>query len=118
MTIERSCRTMVNAGSMDGAGDAFRLRKVIAPAAPTGYAYPMFFGFLDELRAAGIPASLKEHLMLLEALDREVIDRSPEQFYYLSARKSVVEGKSVSVRVDIGGRRIIQKKKRPQDGHH
>ena len=31
----------------------------------------MFFGFLDELRAAGIPASLKEHLMLLEALDRE-----------------------------------------------
>ncbi len=44
----------------------------------------MFFGFLDELRAAGIPASLKEHLMLLEALDREVIDRSPEQFYYLS----------------------------------
>lgn len=44
----------------------------------------MFFGFLDELRAAGIPASLKEHLMLLEALDREVIDRTPEQFYYLS----------------------------------
>src|SRR3546814_16043834 len=27
-------------------------------------------------------------------------------------RKSVVEGKSVSVRVDDGGRRIIQKKKR------
>src|SRR3546814_15811524 len=26
-------------------------------------------------------------------------------------RKSVVEGKSVSVRVDLGGRRIIQKKK-------
>ena len=44
----------------------------------------MFFGFLDELRAAGSPASLKEHLMLLEALDREVIDRTPEQFYYLS----------------------------------
>src|SRR3546814_13982088 len=27
-------------------------------------------------------------------------------------RQSVVEGKSVSVRVDLGGRRIIQKKKR------
>src|SRR3546814_20592916 len=27
-------------------------------------------------------------------------------------RKSVVEGKSVSVRVDLGGRRIIQKKKK------
>mgnify|MGYP000741760614 CR=1 FL=1 len=30
----------------------------------------MFLNFLDEMRAAGIPASLKEHLMLLEALDR------------------------------------------------
>jgi uncharacterized protein with von Willebrand factor type A (vWA) domain len=44
----------------------------------------MFLNFLDEMRAAGIPASLKEHLMLLEALDREVIGRSPEEFYYLS----------------------------------
>jgi uncharacterized protein len=44
----------------------------------------MFFNFLDELRSAGIPASMKEHLVLLEALDRDVIDRSPEEFYYLS----------------------------------
>ena len=44
----------------------------------------MFFNFLDELRSAGIGASLKEHLLLLEALDAEVIDRTPEQFYFLS----------------------------------
>ena len=44
----------------------------------------MFLNFLDELRAAGIPASLKEHLMLLEALEQEVIGKSPEEFYYLS----------------------------------
>ncbi|THD35148.1 MAG: VWA domain-containing protein [Sphingomonas sp.] len=44
----------------------------------------MFFNFLDELRAAGIPASLKEHLLLLEALDKDVIGRTPEDFYYLS----------------------------------
>ena len=44
----------------------------------------MFFNFLDELRTAGIPASLKEHLIVLEALDKEVIERTPEQFYYLS----------------------------------
>lgn len=44
----------------------------------------MFFNFLDELRSAGIPAGLKEHLVLLEALDRDVIDRTPEAFYYLS----------------------------------
>jgi uncharacterized protein len=44
----------------------------------------MFVSFLDELRRAGIPASPKEHLALLEALDADVIDPSPEQFYYLS----------------------------------
>jgi uncharacterized protein with von Willebrand factor type A (vWA) domain len=44
----------------------------------------MFFNFLDELRAAGIQASLKEHLVLLEALDKDVINRNPEEFYYLS----------------------------------
>ncbi len=44
----------------------------------------MFFNFLDELRSAGIPASLKEHLTLLEAMQRDVIGWSPEEFYYLS----------------------------------
>jgi len=44
----------------------------------------MFFNFMDELRAAGITASLKEHLVLLEALEKEVIQRRPEEFYYLS----------------------------------
>jgi len=44
----------------------------------------MLLNFLDELRSAGIPASLKEHLLLLEALDRDVIERRPEDFYYLS----------------------------------
>src|SRR3546814_13534024 len=32
-------------------------------------------------------------------------------------RKSVVEGKSVSVRVDLGGRRIIQKKNKKTSMH-
>lgn len=44
----------------------------------------MFFNFLDELRSAGISASMKEHLLLLEALDRDVIERTPEEFYFLS----------------------------------
>ncbi len=44
----------------------------------------MFFNFLDELRTAGIAASMKEHLLLLEALDRDVIERTPEEFYFLS----------------------------------
>src|SRR3546814_12660929 len=44
----------------------------------------MFFSFVDGLRAAGIPASMKEHLILLEALDAAVIAARPEEFYYLA----------------------------------
>jgi hypothetical protein len=59
----------------------------------------MFLDFLDQLRAAGIPASLKEHLTLLEALDREVIERTPEDFYYL-ARATYVKDEGLIDRFD------------------
>lgn len=59
----------------------------------------MFFSFLDELRAAGIQASLKEHLILLEALDRDVIERTPEAFYYL-ARATFVKDEGLLDRFD------------------
>ena len=59
----------------------------------------MFFSFLDELRAAGIPASMKEHLVLLEALDRDVIERRPEEFYYL-ARATFVKDEGLLDRCD------------------
>jgi uncharacterized protein with von Willebrand factor type A (vWA) domain len=59
----------------------------------------MFFSFLDELRAAGIPASMKEHLVLLEALDRDVIAQRPEEFYYL-ARATFVKDEGLLDRFD------------------
>jgi len=59
----------------------------------------MFLNFLDELRSAGIPAGLKEHLVLLSALDRDVIDRTPEQFYYL-ARATYVKDEGLIDRFD------------------
>ncbi|MBX3561859.1 MAG: VWA domain-containing protein [Sphingomonas sp.] len=59
----------------------------------------MFFSFVDELRAAGIPASLKEHLTLLEALDAEVIAARPEDFYYL-ARATFVKDEGLLDRFD------------------
>jgi hypothetical protein len=59
----------------------------------------MFFSFVDELRAAGIPASIKEHLLLLEALDAEVIRAAPEDFYYL-ARATFVKDESLLDRFD------------------
>src|SRR3546814_11682527 len=42
-------------------------------------------------------------------------DRAWSKNRIASDRKSVVAGKSVSVRVDIGGRRIIKKKKKDKD---
>lgn len=59
----------------------------------------MFLNFLDELRAAGIPASMKEHLVLLEALDAGVIERTPEAFYYL-ARATFVKDEGLLDRFD------------------
>ena len=44
----------------------------------------MFISFVEALRKGGINASLKEHLLLLEALDAEVIERDTTQFYYLA----------------------------------
>ncbi|MEQ7872788.1 VWA domain-containing protein [Sphingomonas sp. ASV193] len=44
----------------------------------------MFISFVDALRKGGLPASIKEHLLLLEALEARVIEEDPEQFYYLA----------------------------------
>ncbi len=44
----------------------------------------MFQRFFTELRAARLPVSLKEYLVLIEALDKEAIDINVQDFYYLS----------------------------------
>jgi uncharacterized protein with von Willebrand factor type A (vWA) domain len=59
----------------------------------------MFFQLVEELRAAGIPASAKEHLVLLEALDRQAIALSPEEFYFL-ARATFVKDEALLDRFD------------------
>ena len=61
--------------------------------------WPMFISFVDALRRAGLSASLKEHLLLLEALDADVILAEPEQFYYL-ARATFVHDESQLDRFD------------------
>jgi uncharacterized protein with von Willebrand factor type A (vWA) domain len=50
----------------------------------------MFVHFFHELKKANVPVSLREYLMLLEALDADVIDRRVEDFYFLS-RASLVK---------------------------
>ena len=59
----------------------------------------MFISFVEALRRAGIPASLKEHLLLLEALDADVIAADAEEFYYL-ARSVFVHDESLIDRFD------------------
>jgi uncharacterized protein with von Willebrand factor type A (vWA) domain len=59
----------------------------------------MFFSFMEELRSAGISASLKEHLALLEALESDVIQQNPEEFYYL-ARTTLVKDEALLDRFD------------------
>lgn len=59
----------------------------------------MFIHFLEELRRAGIPASLKENLVLLEALEADVISLNVEDFYYL-ARSVFVKDESLLDRFD------------------
>ena len=44
----------------------------------------MFLNLFTELRDAGVPVSIKEYLMLLEAMERGVAEYSVDNFYYLS----------------------------------
>ncbi len=44
----------------------------------------MFLRLFTELRDARVPVSLKEYLMLMEAMDKQVAGLSTDDFYYLS----------------------------------
>jgi uncharacterized protein with von Willebrand factor type A (vWA) domain len=45
---------------------------------------PMFVTFFQELKAAGVPVTLREYLTLLEAMEQDLASRRVEDFYYLS----------------------------------
>jgi uncharacterized protein with von Willebrand factor type A (vWA) domain len=55
----------------------------------------MFLRFFTELRDAKVPVTLKEYLMLMEGLDKVVIGRSVEDFYYLSRAALVKDEKNL-----------------------
>ncbi|WP_421694185.1 vWA domain-containing protein [Aestuariivirga sp.] len=44
----------------------------------------MFLSFFTQLKAAGLPVSLREYLTLLEALDKGLAQYETEEFYFLS----------------------------------
>jgi uncharacterized protein with von Willebrand factor type A (vWA) domain len=55
----------------------------------------MFLRFFSELRQAKVPVSLREYLLLMEALDKDVIDRTVEDFYFLSRASLVKDEKNL-----------------------
>src|SRR6201986_1652376 len=44
----------------------------------------MFASFFHELKAAGLPVTLREYLTLMEAMEKDLAGRRVESFYYLS----------------------------------
>jgi uncharacterized protein len=55
----------------------------------------MFMRFFTELREAKVPVTLKEYLVLMEAMDKAVIGRSVDDFYYLSRSALVKDEKNL-----------------------
>jgi uncharacterized protein with von Willebrand factor type A (vWA) domain len=44
----------------------------------------MFVAFFHDLKAAGVPVTLREYLTLMEAMEKDLAGRRVEDFYYLS----------------------------------
>ena len=63
---------------------------MLAPLRLMVYNSAMFTKFFHELKAAGLPVSLREYLTLMEAMDADLANRKVEDFYYLS-RSSLVK---------------------------
>jgi uncharacterized protein with von Willebrand factor type A (vWA) domain len=55
----------------------------------------MFLNFFNQLREAKVPVTLKEYLMLMEAMDEKVIDMDVEDFYYLSRAALVKDERNI-----------------------
>src|SRR5215208_7491815 len=60
----------------------------------------MLFDFFFTVRKAGVPVSVKEFLTLLEALDKDVIYGSVDDFYTL-ARLTMVKDEAYFDRFDL-----------------
>ncbi len=59
----------------------------------------MFITFFTELKSAGIPVSLREYLVLMEALETDLADKKVEDFYHL-ARVCLVKDEKFLDRFD------------------
>src|SRR3546814_20271038 len=79
-------------------------------APPGKHMMTVFVQYAPYALASGEPWDGPARDALAETVIAKIARHSPD-FRDLIDRKSVVSGKSVSVRVDLGGRRIIKKQK-------
>ena len=75
----------------------------------------MFFGFLFELREAKVPVSLKEFLILMDAMRLNVAAYSVEDFYYL-ARTALVKDERHLDKFDLVFGHYFKGLEAPADG--
>ena len=63
----------------------------------------MFINFFFDLKQASLPVSLKEYLMLMEAMNKRVVDSfNVNDFYYLS-RSALVKDERIKRIFDAYG---------------
>lgn len=55
----------------------------------------MFVSFLAELKAAGLPVSVREYLTLMEAMSADLADKRVEDFYFLARTTLVKDEKNL-----------------------
>jgi len=55
----------------------------------------MFVGFFHDLKAAGVPVTLREYLTLMEALDADLAGRRVDDFYFLARAALVKDEKNL-----------------------
>src|ERR1700742_4541477 len=67
----------------------------------------MFISFFNELRAAKLPVTLKEYLLLLEGMQKRVIPFKVEDFYYLSRAALVKDEKNLD-KFDVGFSHVLK----------
>src|SRR4026209_2910975 len=63
----------------------------------------MFVSFFQELKAAGVPVTLREYLTLLEAMDADLASRRVDDFYYLSRAAMVKDERNIDKSARVFG---------------
>ncbi|HEX5778999.1 MAG TPA: VWA domain-containing protein, partial [Xanthobacteraceae bacterium] len=67
----------------------------------------MFLTFFHELKAAGVPVTVREYLTLMQAMDKDLAGRRVEDFYYLS-RAALVKDERNLDKFDIVFGRVFK----------